>query len=99
MRLAMLGATGGVGSRILREALDRGHEVTAILRDPSRELPEGVERRLGDPTDASSLAGAVAGHDAVISALGGAREGHADVVVHELERGAFPRARFTVGYA
>ena len=36
MKIALIGATGFVGSAILKEALDRGHEVTAIVRHPER---------------------------------------------------------------
>ncbi|MYZ07341.1 NAD(P)H-binding protein, partial [Streptomyces sp. SID2999] len=36
MRLTVFGATGGVGGEIVRQALDAGHEVTAVVRDPAR---------------------------------------------------------------
>ncbi len=36
MKMALIGATGFVGSAILREALSRGHDVTAIARDPEK---------------------------------------------------------------
>ena len=36
MKIALIGATGFVGSAILKEALDRGHEVTAIVRHPEK---------------------------------------------------------------
>jgi len=36
MKLALIGATGNVGQTILNEALQRGHEVTAIARDPQK---------------------------------------------------------------
>ena len=36
MKLALFGASGTIGQRILREALGRGHTVTAVVRDPSR---------------------------------------------------------------
>ncbi|MCC2643585.1 MAG: uncharacterized protein K0S45_3998, partial [Nitrospira sp.] len=36
MKIALIGATGFVGSAILKEALDRGHEVTAIARHPEK---------------------------------------------------------------
>ena len=42
MKVVLLGATGFVGSALLKEALDRGHSVTAIVRDP-----EKLERRVG----------------------------------------------------
>ncbi len=66
----MIGATGFVGSAILKEALDRGHEVTAIVRDPEKLHPHRKLHPLkADIYDADEVARAVAGHDAVISAF------------------------------
>jgi putative NADH-flavin reductase len=75
MRLLLYGATGMVGQRILAEAVDRGHEVTAAARNPNRvqELP-GVTLRQGDVLDAHSVASLADGHDAIVSAVG---PGHA----------------------
>ena len=70
MKIALIGATGLVGSKLLSESLDRGHEVTAIVRNPER-LPThpklGTAR--GDVTDPAALASLIAGHDVVISAF------------------------------
>jgi len=41
MKIALLGATGFVGSALLDEALDRGHQVTAVVRNPAK-LPQHV---------------------------------------------------------
>lgn len=70
MKIALIGATGYVGSRILNEALTRGHEVTAIVRHPER-LPVrlGLTAKKGDVYDTEGLAELLAGHDAVISAF------------------------------
>lgn len=69
--LAIFGATGGVGRQLTRQALDAGHRVVAYVRDPSK-LPE--HERLtsvqGELDDAAAIARAVAGADAVLSALG-----------------------------
>ena len=75
MRLLLYGATGMLGQRILAEAVDRGHEVTAAARNPDRvqELP-GVTLRQGDVLDADSVASLAEGHDAIVSAVG---PGHA----------------------
>jgi putative NADH-flavin reductase len=72
MRIALFGANGTIGQRILREALERGHAVTAVVRDPARFVASGenLSAVAGDVTDASSVAEAVKGHDAVISAVG-----------------------------
>lgn len=71
MKIALIGATGTIGQRILKEALDRGHEVTAIVRDASR-LGEhnNLRTSVGSASDADSIAAAVAGNDVVISAIG-----------------------------
>ena len=68
MRIALIGATGFVGSHILDEALDRKHEVTAIVRRTER-LPVhgGLIAKKGDVLDVDELAGFLAGHEAVIA--------------------------------
>jgi uncharacterized protein len=72
MKIALFGATGTIGQRILREALERGHEVTAIARNPSRigEQNARLQTIAGDVTDADSVAKVVAGHDVVINSIG-----------------------------
>ena len=71
--IAVYGASGRVGSRIVREALDRGHSVTGIGRTPASitERHERLAAVLGDVTDTASVIDLVAGHDVVISAVGG----------------------------
>jgi len=70
MKIALIGASGNAGSRILRELSDRGHAVTAIARDPSKiaALP-GVTPVGGDANDGPALARLLAGHDAVVSSV------------------------------
>lgn len=69
MKIALIGASGFAGSAILDEALSRGHEVTALVRDPSRLSPRPrLTIRATDALDARALATAVAGHDVLISA-------------------------------
>ncbi|RYX86772.1 NAD(P)-dependent oxidoreductase [bacterium] len=83
MKIALYGATGNLGQRILREALERGHEVTAIVRDPAR-LDVANERLTvvtGNITDAASVAQDVRGHDAVIGSISGRRDGNADHII------------------
>ncbi|CAO3436887.1 NAD(P)-dependent oxidoreductase [Azospirillum doebereinerae] len=68
MNVALLGATGNAGSRILTELLARGHRVTAIARDPaSLTARDGLTVKAGDVNDAAALAALLPGHDAVIS--------------------------------
>src|ERR1700732_3334974 len=70
MKVALLGATGFVGSALLREALDRGHVVTAIVRHPENlEKREGLTAKAGDVYDTASLATLIRGLDALISAF------------------------------
>jgi len=70
MKVALLGATGFVGSAILSEALDRGHKVTAIVRDVGK-LParDGLVAKSCDIFETAQLAALLRGHDAVISAF------------------------------
>ncbi|WP_037570058.1 NAD(P)-dependent oxidoreductase [Phaeacidiphilus oryzae] len=72
MRITVLGATGGIGGAFVQQALDQGHEVTAVVRDPARLTTRHprLSVRRGDVTDPGSLKEAVAGADAVVSALG-----------------------------
>ena len=70
MKVALIGASGFIGSRLLAELSGRGHAVTAIVRNPQKvALLPGVTAVAGDIFDRDGLAGLLAGHDAVISAL------------------------------
>ncbi|NUP15922.1 MAG: NAD(P)H-binding protein [Streptomyces sp.] len=83
MKLTVFGATGGIGKEIVRQALDAGHEVTAVVRDPAR-LPlagDRLEVFRADLTDPGALRPAVAGRDAVLSGLGARGRGDAGVAV------------------
>jgi hypothetical protein len=72
MKIAIYGSNGTIGQRILQEALQRGHTLTAIVRDPSRISAPSVNVTVvaGDVLDPSRMAEAVKGHDVVISAIG-----------------------------
>ncbi|MFI7702595.1 NAD(P)-dependent oxidoreductase [Nonomuraea sp. NPDC049480] len=70
-RLVVFGAGGRAGRRVVAEAAGRGHEVTAVVRDPGRHgdlAGERVRVVAGDVTDAASVAAAAAGHDAAVQA-------------------------------
>ena len=71
MKITIFGAAGDVGRRMTAEALSRGHDVTAVLRDAARasELPVGAVVRVGDAMDAEAVAGLLEGQDVAISAL------------------------------
>src|SRR5262245_53798995 len=73
MRLTIFGATGGTGTQLVRQALERGHEVTAVVRDASRlDVPDQERLKVvtADVMDPSAIEPAVAGADVVISAIG-----------------------------
>ena len=70
MKIAHFGATGNVGSRIVVEALSRGHEVTAIARHPGKLTPHAkLNFQRGDVNDQADVAKLASGHDAVISSV------------------------------
>jgi putative NADH-flavin reductase len=72
MRLTIFGASGQTGRHLLTQALDAGHNVTAVVRDPTR-LPlrhQRLQVLAADVLDPAAIAPAVAGADAVLSALG-----------------------------
>lgn len=72
MELTVLGATGGVGQAIVRQALAAGHRVTAVVRDPARLPVTGpaLEVFTAGLDDPEALRAAVTGRDAVLSGLG-----------------------------
>ena len=70
MKIALIGATGFVGSALLKEALDRGHDVTAIVRHPEKIQPQTkLHPQQCDVYNADEVARLLTGHDAVISAF------------------------------
>ncbi len=67
--IALIGASGNIGTKITKELLDRGYTVTAIARNPEKiEAREGVTAVACDLLDSDAMAEALKGHDAVISA-------------------------------
>ena len=76
MKLTVIGASRGIGRKVVDYALGRGHAVRAVARSADRmEIDaEGFEARAGDATDPEHLARAVAGVDAVILTLGVPRD-------------------------
>jgi len=76
MRIALIGATGFIGSAILKEVLSRGHEVTALAAHPEKLAPApGLTKAGTDVLDQARLAAQLKGHDAVISAFSGHAQG------------------------
>ncbi|WP_213770196.1 NAD(P)-dependent oxidoreductase [Bradyrhizobium sp. dw_78] len=70
MKIAVVGASGNAGSRIVTELAGRGHAVTAIARHPEKIVPQpNVVAKRGDAMDQGSLAQLLAGHDVAISSI------------------------------
>ena len=72
MNLVIFGATGGIGRQCVEQALQLGHAVTAVARNPAAITTQHARLRVlqGDVLQPASLAAAVVGQDAVVSAIG-----------------------------
>lgn len=68
MNVVLYGASGMIGSRVLRELLQRGHVVTAVIRRPGTINAPGAKVVKGDVTEEASVAATAKGADAAISA-------------------------------
>ena len=70
MKIAVVGASGNAGSRIVAELARRGHAVTAIARHPERIARQpNVTAKRGDVLDQGALTQLLAGHDAAVSSV------------------------------
>ena len=67
MKVVLYGASGNAGSRILKELQSRGHDVTAVVRNPEK-LPAGVKSLRDDLSNVDRIAATIEGADAVVSA-------------------------------
>ena len=72
MRVVVIGATGGTGRQLVRQALDLGHEVTALVRKPKKLKFEHPRLRVakGNVLNYASVESAMQGQNAVVCALG-----------------------------
>lgn len=72
MNIVLFGASGNIGRRILLEALDRGHSVSAVVRNPSKVLVHNpmLEVEKGDVLDAAQVTQLASGCDTSVSAFG-----------------------------
>jgi putative NADH-flavin reductase len=72
MKLVVLGATGGTGLEIVRQAIAHHHDVTAFVRSAERLKPFGrqIVVKQGDLLESAALGEAINGHDAVLSGFG-----------------------------
>jgi putative NADH-flavin reductase len=72
MKLVVLGATGGIGLELVRQTIERGHSVTALVRTPEQLKPfqDRITIKQGDVLNSAELERAVEGHDAVLLGFG-----------------------------
>jgi putative NADH-flavin reductase len=72
MKVLVLGATGGIGLELVRQAVERGHSVTALVRAPERlkSFQDRITVKQGDVLNSAELERTVEGHDAVLSGFG-----------------------------
>jgi len=71
LKIVVYGGSGHIGQRIVHEALERGYEVTVVVRDPA-EMPEQsahLKVSAGDVLDSAQVARTIAGQDVVVSAV------------------------------
>lgn len=80
MKVAVLGASGWIGSQIVEEAVTRGHRVIALVRNPSAIERQDVEVRQLDVLAEQDFAQALQGVDTVIASIGGRAAGNHDMV-------------------
>ena len=97
MNLAIVGSTGNIGSRVLDEALRRGHKVTATSRDPAKLVARpNMSAKAASTADVAGLAGILRGHDAAIISL---KWNEADIhaVLDAIRRAGVKRCLFVIG--
>jgi nucleoside-diphosphate-sugar epimerase len=92
MKIVVTGATGYVGSRVARRLIERGDQVTGVIRAPERAtaLPQGVAPLVADLSDAERIMQAAEGVDAVLH-TGFASHGADWFAAVELERALIER--------
>ncbi|MDU8911357.1 NAD(P)-binding oxidoreductase [Aestuariicoccus sp. MJ-SS9] len=102
LKLVVLGANGRTGRLVVREALDIGDSVTAVVRSDAKRLALQHSRLrvvVGDPCDPTFLGKIIAGHDAVISTLGGRRPTKGATSVYWRSADAIVEAAWNAGIA
>src|SRR5215475_4344521 len=72
LKVIVLGATGGTGLELVKQAVQRGHFVTAFVRSPERlkDFQDRITVRQGDLLNSVSLEQAIQGQDAIVSGFG-----------------------------
>jgi len=82
MKITIFGATGSAGSRVVTEAILRGHEITAVVRNPdaANYLPSGIKVVTGDASNIKDVTALSTDQDVVISAIRPASGHESDVI-------------------
>lgn len=97
MNIVLIGATGAIGSRILDEALRRGHTVSAVTRDPRKLDPRpGMTIRAGSTSDGPGLTQVVKGHDAAVVSVKW-NENDISRVIDVIRKAGVKRCLFVIG--
>ena len=97
MKIALIGATGGIGSRVLDEALRRGHRVTGLTRDPAKlAARDGLQAKKANTAEVAAFTDALKGHDAAILSVKW-NENDVHQVLDALRRAGVKRCLFVVG--
>jgi len=97
MNIVLIGSTGAIGSRILDEALRRGHTVSAVTRDPRKlEARPGMTIRAGSTSDGPGLTQVVKGHDAVVVSVKW-NENDVGRVIDVIRKAGVKRCLFVIG--
>ena len=97
VKVAVIGATGSIGGKVVDEASSRGLEVVAVARDPAKIAAKpGVEAKAGDANDPKSLAEALKGADAVIVSVKWA-SADVDKLIEGIRASGVKKALFVVG--
>lgn len=95
--IALIGATGNIGSRVLDEALTRGHKVTALTRDASKMTARpNMTVRQASTTDVTKMAATLKGHDIVVASVKW-NEANVHDVLDAVRRAGVKRVLFVVG--
>ncbi|MCW5735850.1 MAG: NAD(P)H-binding protein [Enhydrobacter sp.] len=97
MNIVLIGATGAIGSRILDEALRRGHAVSAVTRDPRKLDPRpGMTIRAGSTSDGPGLMQVVKGHDVAVVSVKW-NENDITRVIDVIRKAGVKRCLFVIG--
>lgn len=99
LHLLVYGGTGNIGKRIVHEALDRGHEVTLVTRDPARvkEKNDRLKVVTGNVLDSDSIVKLASGQDVIISAVGADRANNPDYGIYRKAAESLVKALRSLG--